>query len=1017
MTISISTVVLLFLVVMPTATAQVPLRKQADAAIDSATRLRSSWQAESIRKAIQEYRKALRIFETLRDEESQARVQLQIGESHQALSQPADAFASYRQALTLSRSAKVKQIEADALNSLAYLQSLLGENKEALENSQQAQTTSIAAGYTSGEAYALINLGETYYGLGELPKAVESYDRAMKLLVQLGDRKAQVKALVGQGYAFVELSEMEKAQAAYQQAVSLSRALVDRRLEAISLRALGNLRNLMGDKQEALTILSLALKAIEGIDDLPTKADVFGGLGFLYDGLGEKAYALDYYEQALGIFRTMNHRWGIAEVEMVMAGIYYSSGDYNKALYYCQQSLDMFRVMVMPRYEAWMLRDIGLIHDTLGQKSEALKYFNQALAVAKSGQDQRYTAQTLNYMGRTYESLKDWPAAMNCYEQALRLSQIASDGAGEAATLYNLAHIAVARGTLEIALAHAEAALKISESLRTKVKSHELRAAYFGTIHQQFSLYIDVLMRLHQQRPNSGFDVMAFEASERGRARSMLEALAESRAGIRQGVDENLLRRESKLQHQLNSIAERRIQLASAKASSAELAAVELELSEATTAYQQVQGEIRIASPRYSALVQPAPLTLAKIQRQVLDNDTALLVFALGEEKSFAWLVTVDSMKSFELSARAEIENTARRIYANLTARNRREPDETLAQRRVRITRDESEYLEASRELSSRLLGPIAKDLHAKRLVIVSDGALQYLPFAALPVPSSTSGFRPLIADYEIVSLPSASVLALMRDEVGARPRAPKSVAILADPIFDKDDQRLSSLNSRRSDVAHAGKSQLQTLDPSRRALRDFEEGFTRLPFSGREAQAIMALVPNGEGMLAVGFRASRATALSPELSRYRYVHFATHGLLNSKHPELSGVFLSRFNELGKSQDGFLQLHDVYNLKLSADLVVLSACQTALGKDIRGEGIVGLTRGFMYAGAPRVVASLWQVDDAATADLMREFYSAMLTEGKRPAEALRAAQLRMSQQTQWSSPYYWAAFTLQGEWR
>ena len=163
--------------------------------------------------------------------------------------------------------------------------------------------------------------------------------------------------------------------------------------------------------------------------------------------------------------------------------------------------------------------------------------------------------------------------------------------------------------------------------------------------------------------------------------------------------------------------------------------------------------------------------------------------------------------------------------------------------------------------------------------------------------------------------------------------------------------------------------------------------------------------------------RASRATAVSPELSQYRYVHFATHGLLNSRHPALSGVFLSRFNESGKSQDGFLQLHDVYNLKLSADLVVLSACQTALGKDIRGEGLVGLTRGFMYAGAARVVASLWQVDDAATAELMREFYTAMLTKGKPPAEALRAAQVRMWEHDRWSSPYYWAAFTLQGEWR
>ena len=1000
-----------------TAGAQVSLRKQAETAIDSAKRLRETWKADSMRNAIKEYRKALRIFEQFRDEQGQAKVHLGIGESYQALSQPAEAFASYRQAITLSRTDP--QTQADALNALAYLHWLIGENREALQSSEKARYTSVAAGYVSGEAQALINLGETYYGLGELPKAVQSYDLGLKLLIKLGDREAQVKALVGQGYTFVELSETEKAQAAYQQAVALSRAVSDRRLEAISLRALGNLRNLMGAKQEALTTLSLALKAIEGIDDLPTKADVFGGLGFLYDGLGEKALALDYYEQAQAIFRTMNHRWGIAEIGMVIAGIYYSSGDYSKALYFCQESLAMFRAMVMPRYEAWMLRDIGLIHDTLGDKSKALEYFNQALAVAKSGQDQRYTAQTLNYMGRTYESLKNWQAALSCYEQALRLSRIASDGAGEAATLYNLAHLEAARGNLESALSHAEAALKISESLRTKVQSHELRATHFGTIHQQFNLYTDILMRLHQKLPYGGFDVMAFEANERGRARSMLEALAESRAGIRHGVEQNLLRRESQLQRQLNSAVERRIQLAG-KASTAEIAEIERELGELTTAYQQVQGEIRNSSPQYSALVQPTPLTLKKIQQQVLDKDTALLVFALGDERSCAWLVTIDSIKSFELAARAEIEATAKRLYTLLTARNRPQKDETTAQRRARIARDDAQYLDASRELSTRLLSAVVGDLRHKRLAIVADGALQYVPFAALPTPSSASSFRPLIADYEIVSLPSASVLALLREDLRARPRAPKSVAILADPVFDKDDQRLASIKTRRGDIAHAAKRGIEPLDQTQRALRDFDglnDGIARLPFSGREAEAIMSLVPAGEGMLAVGFRASRATAVSAELSQYRYVHFATHGLLNSKHPELSGVFLSRFNEFGKSQDGFLQLHDVYNLKLSADLVVLSACQTALGKDIRGEGLVGLTRGFMYAGAPRVVASLWQVDDAATSDLMKEFYTAMLSEGKRPAEALRAAQVRMWEQKRWPSPYYWAAFTLQGEWR
>jgi CHAT domain-containing protein len=164
-------------------------------------------------------------------------------------------------------------------------------------------------------------------------------------------------------------------------------------------------------------------------------------------------------------------------------------------------------------------------------------------------------------------------------------------------------------------------------------------------------------------------------------------------------------------------------------------------------------------------------------------------------------------------------------------------------------------------------------------------------------------------------------------------------------------------------------------------------------------------------------FAASRAIATSPQLSQYRIVHFATHGILNSKNPELSGVVLSLVDDKGTVENGFLRLHDIFNLNLPAELVVLSACKTGLGQEVKGEGLVGLTRGFMYAGAPRVLVSLWNVDDEGTSELMSRFYKKMLQEGQKPTAALRAAQIEMLQETKWKAPYYWAAFVLQGEWK
>lgn len=192
---------------------------------------------------------------------------------------------------------------------------------------------------------------------------------------------------------------------------------------------------------------------------------------------------------------------------------------------------------------------------------------------------------------------------------------------------------------------------------------------------------------------------------------------------------------------------------------------------------------------------------------------------------------------------------------------------------------------------------------------------------------------------------------------------------------------------------------------------------FERLALSRREAEQITSLASDGTPLKALDFAANRMTAISKELGEYRILHFATHSLLNNQHPELSGIVLSLVDEKGHGQDGFLRLYEIYNLKLNADMVVLSACQTALGKEVKGEGLVGLTRGFMYAGVPRVVASLWKVSDKATSELMKRFYQQMLKGGMRPSAALRAAQVSMFQERPWRPAYYWAGFVLQGEWQ
>ena len=465
--------------------------------------------------------------------------------------------------------------------------------------------------------------------------------------------------------------------------------------------------------------------------------------------------------------------------------------------------------------------------------------------------------------------------------------------------------------------------------------------------------------------------------------------LEQAGSEITRGIDPALRERQKAARRRLSAKTNRQLAVLARSHSEEAAEAVEQERYQALAELESVEAEIRRHSPRFAALTRPKPLATAEI-RSLLDPDTVLLEYALGEERSFVWVVDRESVRSFELPPRREVDAAVRRVYAQMSTLD---------------SRARGSESDPAADLSRMLLGPIAHLLDRQRLAVVADGALHYLPFGALPAPSL--GSEPgdfLLERHQVVYLPSASSLAAQRRELGERPRASDGVAVLADPVFGLGDPRLAVIEP-------APGAELEEV-PRRTALRDL----SRLALTRHEAETIAALAP-GKVMMATGFDADRPLLLDGTLRAYRYLHIATHGVIDSGHPELSGLVLSLFDQHGQPQDGFLRLHDVYNLDLGAELVVLSGCSTALGEEIRGEGLVGLTRGLMYARVPRVVASLWRVQDRVTAELMARFYRAMWQEGLSPAAALRAAQLSIMRERGWRDPYYWAAFVHQGDWR
>jgi CHAT domain-containing protein/tetratricopeptide (TPR) repeat protein len=903
------------------------------------------------------------------------------------------AITKFEEALPLYRAVGDRQSEAVILNNIGYIYSALGEKQKALDYYNQSLPLRRATGDKAGEAATLYNIGAVYDALGEKQKALEYFNQSLPLSRATGDKTQEARTLNNIGAVYSALGEKQKALDYYNQSLPLSRATGDKAGEAVTLNNIGGVYDDLGQKQKALDYLNQSLLLSQATGNKTQQALALNSIGYIYNALGEKQKALEYFNQSLSLRRMTGDKEGEAVTLSNIGAVHSALGEKQKALEYYNQSLLMFRATGNKAREAITLNNIGRVYDDLGQKQKALEYYNQSLLIFRATEDKTGEAGILNNIGRVYDDLGQKQRALEFYNKSLSMFRATGNKAEEALTLNNIAYTERDRGNLNSALTQMEASITILEELRTKIGSQELRASYFATVQDDYQFYIDLLMQLHKTNPNKGYDALALHASERARARSLLELLTEANANIRSGINPELLQQERTLQQQLSTAEYNREKLLKGQYTDKQLDEIKQQIATLLTQLQQLEGQIRINSPRYAALKYPQPLTLQQIQQQVLDDNTILLEYSLGEERSYLWAVTPTSITSYSLPKRADIEAAAQEFYQQL--------------------KSELGNIEEGMKLSQMILAPVMNQLGNKRLLIVGDGALQSIPFAALPIPEASGvGARhvvPLLVNHEIVSLPSASTIAVLRSELKDRKPAPKTLVTIADPVFEHNDPRFKT-------------SQPQQNPPSapsevKRSAIDVGVNLQRLEYTRKEAEAILNLVPENQRFSAFDFTASRTTATKPDLSQYRIIHLATHGLLNTTHPELSGVVLSLFDEKGADTNGFLRLNDIFNLNLPAELVVLSACQTGLGKDVKGEGLVGLTRGFMYAGAKRVTVSLWSVNDTATSMLMTKYYQKMLNEGLNPVAALRAAQLEMMKTEQWKAPYYWAAFVVQGEWK
>jgi CHAT domain-containing protein/uncharacterized protein HemY len=901
----------------------------------------------------------------------------------QALSNQ-QAIDGYREAATMWRAAGKLNDAAIALRNAGEILQLLGNTSGAEKSYQDALSLTKQTRNKLEEARIRNDLTYLYFIAGDTTKAEQNGLAALKIARTLTDRPIEASALSNLGETFYALGNLAKAQEYQQQSLTIWRELNNQRGQAIALAALSYYYANMGQPANALNSCAEGLQVARAVKDSEAETLALIATANIKRKLGERQEALGAYQSAKTLAERTGDKTSQAIVNAGLAALSTELGDYQTAETFTKKAVELFEANGQVWGAAENKMGLGSIYYALGQNDKALENLNEALKLFRLLSMRRFEALTLRNIGLVYSSQGDAQRALESFQKAITLLNLAKDQRYAAYTLNSIGKSYADLNQFDRADRYYQQALVLAR--RSADPESETLSRYNLAHLERSRGNLDQATRHIKAAINIAEDVRTNVLSPDLRSTYF--------ATVRDSYD--LYIDVLMLQHKRDSSAgfDREAFAVSEKAHARTLFEM----------LHQSQADVSKTADYF-----PHTLTLKETQERILNDETSLLEFALGNEQSYAWLVTRNDIFSFQLPGRKELENSAKSLY-QVFVDHQLVNGEAIEARSAREAKAAAALPGDIAALSQLLLSPLAGKLNTKRLLVVPDGALQYIPFQVLIDPDS---HEPLINHHEIVYQPSASTLALVLANVNSRKAAPNVVAVLADPVFEVTDPRVKR-------DATAQLDQHAEMLVVRRALRDV--GITadglqipRLFASGREADEIIALAPARNSLKAVGFAATRDRIFSADLASFRIVHIATHGIINNERPEESGIVLSLIDQQGHSQDGFLRLHDIYNLKLPADLVVLSACSTALGKDVRGEGLIGITRGFMYAGAAGVVASLWKVDDEATAELMKHFYRALFKKGLAPAAALRDAQLELAKNPRWQSPYYWAGFVIQGQ--
>lgn len=858
-------------------------------------------------------------------------------------------------------------------------------------------------------AFALFLAGEKARQEKNWEQALREYQHAIETLAAIGETELRATAFYRVGWVKEEKGDdLEGARDAYEQALSLSADLSER---VIVTGRLSSVLAALGDADKALQLLETVLESARRTGDAALIGAAYRNTAILFDQLGQSDRAIEHADAAWKAFGKSPLR---LRTLIFLGRLYYQRGDIRRTLQLAHQVEELDRNAVEGpqligkgllaadagvaarflsealeraapsafKLQAEILCDLGSALLKSGRVDDAEAAFQEGRKLAEKGGFVIGVAYAQSGLGHVLRLRGDHDAALASLEQSAASFQEHGTPDSLALVLSGKALAQRDGGDLDGAYTTTETATKLIEEQRRRFESLQARASFLGAWAYPYEIQSEILLDLDQERPGQGYAERALETGEEIRARALFEGLSRTTLGSPPEATQTLLRRQEEISGQLRLLEGKRAE-AARESDPARLMEIEIGIQDLLRENESLREEFFRGHPRYAELARPDPLSSSEIQG-LLDPGTALLAYTLGDERSVLCWVEPGSVTLYELGPRSEIEGAAARLHHSLQQSGRRTG---------------KEIKEASRKLSELVLGPVAERLaRVQTLVVVPDGTLQTVPFGLLPSPGDEN---PLVSDHVFSYLPSASILALLRRRADGRSWNPETtLAAFAYPVLKPNDIRL-----QHSPIREGGLDEGWS-DAHRNSLPD-------LPMTEQEAREISEMFPGGS-WTAIGLEAVPEVVKNGQLRDVRYIHFGTHGVVHQRQPELSGIVLSQFNADGHRIDGRLRLYDILALDLTADLVSLSTCRSAAGPQIPREGPIALSRSFLFAGATRVLGTLWEVEDGPAYELTTRFYRG-ISQGKTPAEALRDAQSKLMNEGK--RPQDWAAFVLQGDWR